>query len=257
MNRRKVLLSAFALTVAGILLLNLVGVPSRVPAEEQERRDRVRLRLEQIHAGTDDEVVDAEDVTDIVEEVLPEAITTEEEEEMWPETAPDKFKVKFECTNGEFIIECYKEWAPLGVERFYQLVREGFYDDSGFFRVVPGFVVQFGLAADPEVTAKWRTQTIQDDPVVESNTPGTITFATSGPNSRTTQVFINLGNNARLDGMGFAPFGKVIEGMDVVRGIESRYGERPQQPLITREGSSYLRKNFPEMDYILKASLVK
>ncbi len=268
MNRKKTLVLALALTIAGILVLNVLGVPSRVPRDEQERRDSVRLRLEQIHADTAvDESIDAivdevveeavAEVTATVEEASSEEPETEKEDDMWPETAPDVFKVKFECTNGEFIVECHKDWAPLGVERFYQLVREGFYNDAGFFRVVPGFVVQFGLAADPEVTAKWRTNTIKDDPVKETNAPGTVTFATSGPNSRTTQIFINLGNNAGLDQQGFSPFGKVIEGMDVVNGITSEYGQQPQQPMIVREGNSYLRKNFPNMDYIVTASLVQ
>ena len=171
--------------------------------------------------------------------------------------APDTFSVQFECTNGTFVLECTKAWAPIGVQRFYDLVREGFYDNAAFFRVVPGFVVQFGLAADPKATAKWKAKQIKDDPVIESNKEGSICFATSGPNTRTSQLFINLGNNARLDGMGFAPFGKVISGMDVVRKITSKYGEQPNQGMITMEGADYLKKNFPEMDGIKKATLVK
>ena len=170
--------------------------------------------------------------------------------------APDTFSVQFECTNGTFVLECTKAWAPIGVQRFYDLVREGFFDDSGFFRVVPGFVVQFGLAADPKATAKWRSKMLKDDPVIESNKEASICFATSGPNSRTSQLFINLGNNARLDGMGFAPFGKVTSGMDVVRAITAKYGEQPHQGQITMNGTEYLRKNFPEMDFIKTATLV-
>ncbi|HOV60867.1 MAG TPA: peptidylprolyl isomerase [Candidatus Hydrogenedentes bacterium] len=177
--------------------------------------------------------------------------------EQWPETAPDVFKVKFTCTNGEFVIECHKDWAPLGAERFYRLVREGFYDNAAFFRVVPGFVVQFGLAADPAVTNKWRNKRIQDDPVTQSNREAYISFASAGPNTRTTQVFINLADNSRLDGMGFAPFGKVISGMEVVKAINSRYREQPNQGMITMEGNAYLEKNFPGLDYIRKAALVK
>ncbi len=277
MNRAKILLLALALVVAGILVLNVMGMPGRVPDEEQAQRDRVDTRLDQIHAerasdealvedavdAAIEEVLDdiveevVEEVTETVETASPETPTDGEEADMWPETAPDVFRVTFECTNGEFVVECYKDWAPLGVERFYQLVREEFFDNTGFFRVVPGFVVQFGLAADPEVTAEWRVKPLQDDPVQETNAPGTLTFATSGPNSRTTQLFINLGNNARLDDMGFAPFGRVVEGMDVVESINDQYRERPQQPLIMREGTSYLRANFPEMDFINTARLTQ
>jgi len=146
----------------------------------------------------------------------------------WPAEAPATFRVQFECTNGTFVIECTKDWAPLGVQRFYELVRDGFYDGASFFRVVPGFVVQFGLAADPKMTAKWGKE-IKDDPVKESNKENTVCFATKGPNTRTTQLFVNLGNNANLDHMGFAPFGKVIAGMDVVRKITPKYGEQPNQ----------------------------
>jgi peptidyl-prolyl cis-trans isomerase A (cyclophilin A) len=176
----------------------------------------------------------------------------------WPEKAPDVFKVKFECSNGDILIEVHKEWAPLGVEHFYQLVREGFYDEARFFRVVPDFMVQFGMNADPEVTKKWSEKSLKDDPVKQKNTPGMVTYAKTGaPNSRTTQLFVNTGNNTFLDGQGFAPFGKVLEGLDVVRNIEAKYGERPDQMQIRLNGNAYLEKSFPDLDYIKKASLVK
>ena len=123
------------------------------------------------------------------------------------------FKVKFETSTGDFIVEVHREWAPIGAERFYQLVKSGFYDECRFFRVVPGFMVQFGINGDPGVQRQWENN-ITDDPVVKSNTRGFVTFATSGPNSRTTQIFINFGDNESLDGQGFAPFGEVIEGME-------------------------------------------
>jgi peptidyl-prolyl cis-trans isomerase A (cyclophilin A) len=189
-------------------------------------------------------------------DVLGAANPTEKTDMEWPAEAPDTFSVQFDCTNGTFVMECTKAWAPVGVQRFYDLVREGFFDDSGFFRVVPGFVVQFGLAADPKATAKWRAKMLKDDPVIESNREASVCFATSGPNSRTSQLFINLGNNARLDGMGFAPFGKVTSGMDVVRAITAKYGEQPHQGQITANGTEYLKKNFPEMDFIKTATLV-
>jgi peptidyl-prolyl cis-trans isomerase A (cyclophilin A) len=175
----------------------------------------------------------------------------------WPAEAPEAFKVKFITSVGDFTLKIDKTLAPLGVERFYELVKTGFYDDARFFRVVPGFVVQFGLPGDPALAAEWRSNTIKDDPVKASNKPGTITFATSGPNSRTTQLFINYGNNANLDGMGFAPFGEVIEGMDVVQKINSAHGERPNQGAIQQQGNEYLKKSFPDLDYIKQTVLVK
>jgi len=143
--------------------------------------------------------------------------------------------------------------APLGADRFYNLVKYGFYNGAGFFRVVPGFVVQFGLSAVPAVNAVWENAKLPDDPVQGSNTRGTICFATAGRNTRTTQMFINLGANAGLDSQGFAAFGKVVDGMDVVDKIYAGYGERPDQGRITKEGAAYLKANFPNMDSITKA----
>ncbi len=173
----------------------------------------------------------------------------------------DTFNVKFETTKGDFVIQVNKEWAPLGVERFHSLVTSGYFDGAKFFRVLPGFVVQFGLAADPQAAKSIPTASIKDDPVSASNTKGTITFATAGPNTRTTQVFINLGDNPRLDGMGFAPFGKVTEGMDVVEQLYSGYGEGaphgngPDQGRVRMYGNEYLDANFPKLDAIKKASV--
>lgn len=166
------------------------------------------------------------------------------------------FKVKFECSNGTFVVECHRDWAPLGVARFEELVKGNFYNAGRFFRVVPGFVVQFGLSGDPETNKNWRTNRIKDDPVKESNAPGTLTFATSGPNSRTTQLFINLAPNKQLDSMGFAPFGKVIEGLEVVKAINAEYRERPDQQQIQTQGNAYLEKEFPKLDFIKSATIV-
>src|SRR5579871_3861457 len=146
--------------------------------------------------------------------------------------APADFKAKFTTSAGDFIVEVHRDWAPLGADRFYNLVRRGFFTNASFFRVVPGFVVQFGLSADPAVNNAWHQAVIQDDPVKQSNKRGTLVFATSGANSRTTQLFINFADNAPLDRMGFAPFGEVIEGMDVVDKIYAGYGEQPRQDLI-------------------------
>jgi len=131
--------------------------------------------------------------------------------------APEVYEVKFTTTKGEFVVQVTRTWAPLGADRFYNLVVNKFFDDASFFRVLSGFVVQFGLNADPQVSKVWRAATIKDDPVKQSNRPGYITFATAGPNTRTTQVFINLGNNGQLDSMGFAPLGLVTQGMEAVK----------------------------------------
>ncbi len=166
---------------------------------------------------------------------------------------PSEFKVKFDTSKGVFVVQVHRDWAPLGAARFYELVKSGFYDDARFFRVVPGFVVQWGISKDPKVTAEWREKRITDDPVKETNRPATITFATSGANTRTTQLFINLGPNGRLDAMGFSPFGEVIEGMDVVSNLYSGYGEQPDQSLIESQGNAYLESSFPNLDYIKTA----
>jgi peptidyl-prolyl cis-trans isomerase A (cyclophilin A) len=169
--------------------------------------------------------------------------------------APDVYEVKFVTTKGDVTIQVTRAWAPLGADRFYNLVKHGFYNDAAFFRIVPGFIVQFGLGADPAVNRAWKNANIKDDPVTQSNRPGTLTFATAGPNTRTTQLFINLGNNAGLDGQGFAAFGQVTSGMDVVQKLYSGYGERPDQGSITNEGKAYLDKNFPNIDRIQTATI--
>ncbi len=178
------------------------------------------------------------------------------------ETAPESFKVRLETSKGNITVEVTRAWAPLGADRFYNLIRGGFYDGARFFRVLPGFVVQFGIPGDPGVAKQWRSARITDDPVSQSNKQGTITFATAGANTRTTQVFINLADNKNLDGMGFAPFGRVTEGMDIVGQLHSGYGEGaphgrgPDQGRIQTEGNSYLERDFPKLDYIQRASVV-
>ncbi len=174
------------------------------------------------------------------------------------EQAPATFKVQFETSEGKFVVSVTRESAPLGVDRFYNLVKNGFFDDVRFFRVVPNFVVQFGLSGDPAVNKVWQVARIKDDPVKGSNKKGTLTFATSGANSRTTQVFINLRDNGRLDSMGFSPFGEVSEGMDVVEKLYSGYGDDkgPAQGRIGTEGNVYLDKDFPELDRLTRATIV-
>ncbi|MDR3721356.1 MAG: peptidylprolyl isomerase [Candidatus Acidoferrales bacterium] len=170
--------------------------------------------------------------------------------------APEVFQAKFVTTKGDFVVEVTRAWAPLGADRFYNLVKHGFFTDAAFFRNLPGFMVQFGLSADPEVNKVWHNANIKDDPGKQSNAPGMITFATAGPNTRTTQLFINFGNNTFLDSQGFSPFGKVISGMDVVQKLYSGYGERPDQGSITNQGKAYLDKNFPNLDSIKSAAIV-
>lgn len=176
--------------------------------------------------------------------------------------APESFKVKFDTTKGSFTVEVTRSLAPNGADRFYNLVRSGYFKDLAFFRVISGFMCQFGIHGDPKVSVVWRGAQIQDDLVKASNTRGAITFATAGPNTRTTQLFINFGNNANLDGMGFSPFGKVTEGMDVVDKINSEYGEGaprgrgPDQGRIQMEGNAYLKKSFPNLDYIKSAAIL-
>lgn len=171
---------------------------------------------------------------------------------------PAVFRVNFDTSKGPFVVEVHRSWAPNGSDRFYDLVRKKFFDGTRFFRVVPGFIVQFGLSGDPSASAQWRTMTIPDDPVTEHNVRGTIVFATAGPGTRTTQLFINLGDNTQsLDPQGFSPFGRVAEGMDVVDKIYPGYGESPDQGRIQAEGNEYLTQTFPNLDYIKSARVVQ
>jgi len=177
--------------------------------------------------------------------------------------APEKFQVKFETSKGNFVIEVYRDWSPHGVDRLYYLVKHGFYDDVRFFRIIDGFMAQFGYHGNPEVTQIWSEMTFPDDPVKKTNLRGYITFAKRAtPNSRSTNLFINLVNNAYLDDSGFSPIGKVIEGMAIVDQLYSGYGEGaprgsgPDQGRIALEGNEYLNKNFSKLDYIKKARII-
>jgi len=180
-------------------------------------------------------------------------------------TAPDTYRVKVETTAGDILIEVNRKWAPHGADRFYNLVMMGYYDDAAFYRVLNGFMAQVGMHANPEVTAAWIGARIQDDPVVKSNTEGMVTFAMSAqPNSRTTQFFINLGDNSYLDQPSkFAPFGQVVKGFETVKNLYDGYGEGapkgkgPSQGMIFRQGNAYLKAEFPKLDYIVRASIVE
>src|SRR6266550_4533630 len=175
--------------------------------------------------------------------------------------APDSFRARFSTTKGDFVIAVHRAWAPLGADRFYNLVRAGFYDGVRFFRVIPGFMAQFGIHGDTALTAAWRPRVIPDDPVRRTNGRGMVTYATAGPGTRTTQIFINYGDNNRLDASGFAPFGQVVEGMDVVDKLFGGYGEGapqgrgPEQYRLNVEGEKYLARQFPKLDKITKATV--
>jgi peptidyl-prolyl cis-trans isomerase A (cyclophilin A) len=176
------------------------------------------------------------------------------------ERAPEVFKVRFETTKGDFVVEAHRAWSPNGVDRFYTLVKNGYYDGVKFFRVVPNFVVQFGIHGDPKIATKWLRSNIQDDPVVEGNKKGTLTYAKSGsPNSRSVQLFINLKDNSPLDDQGFAAFGRVIEGMEVVEALYGGYGDKLTnlQTEIAAKGNEFLQLNFPNLDSIERAYLEK
>jgi peptidyl-prolyl cis-trans isomerase A (cyclophilin A) len=178
------------------------------------------------------------------------------------EKAPESFKAKFTTTKGAFTIEVTRSLSPNGADRFYNLVKSGYFQDVAFFRVIPGFMGQFGIHGDPKVSAAWRGARIQDDPVKASNKRGYLSFAMAGPNTRTTQFFINLVDNTNLDSMGFSPFGKVVEGQDVVDKINGEYGEGaprgrgPNQAIIQEKGNEYLKASYPNLDYIKSAALV-
>jgi len=176
--------------------------------------------------------------------------------------APAVFRAKFTTTKGDFVVEVTRAWAPRGADRFYNLVKYRFYDGAPIFRVIPGFVVQFGISPRPEVSQAWERATISDDPVTQSNTRGMVTFATAGANTRTTQIFINLGDNSNLNKMGFSAFGKVVEGMEVIDKFYSGYGEGqpdgngPNQGRMQKEGRAYIEKGFPQLDTIKTAVIL-
>jgi peptidyl-prolyl cis-trans isomerase A (cyclophilin A) len=179
------------------------------------------------------------------------------------ETAPATYKARFETSKGAFVVDVNREWAPNGADRFYNLVKNGFYDGVRFFRVLDGFMAQFGISGDPKISAPWREARIQDDPVRQSNRRGFITYAMAGPNTRTSQVFINYGDNSALDRQGFSPFGQVTSGMNVVDALYNGYGEGaprgqgPDQGRVQMEGNAYLTKNFPRLDFVKKATITK
>jgi homoserine O-acetyltransferase len=187
-------------------------------------------------------------------------IVLEPTDSFWSQPGPDRFRVRFETSEGDFVVEAQRAWAPLGVDRFYNLVRAGFYDDSRFFRVRAGYIAQFGIAGDPVVAAVWRDRAFDDDPVRETNTRGRVGYAMTGPDTRTTQLYINLVDNAHLDDQGFAPIGEVIEGMEVVERLYAGYDESAgggmrggKQVKIFSEGNEHLDREFPNLSKLERA----
>ncbi len=182
---------------------------------------------------------------------------TEAAKEAEPAKPAEKvIMVKLETSKGNVMVEVHPDWAPIGAKQFLDLVNDKFFDGARFFRVVPNFVVQFGIAADPAKHKKWN-KAIKDDPVLRTNSTGTIAFATSGPNTRTSQLFVNLRSNQMLDSQGFAPFARVTEGMALIDGVWAGYGERPEQDKIERLGNKYLDAEFPKLDFVKKAVIVE
>jgi len=182
---------------------------------------------------------------------------------VWAEEAPERFTARFETSVGSFDVAVVREWAPIGVDRFYNLARHGFYDDSRFFRVVEGFIAQFGIPGDPKVTAVWKGRTLLDDPVVASNRRGSLAYAMTGPDTRHTQIYINVVDNIRLDSTGFAPFGEIVEGMEVVDRIYAGYGEdagggmrRGDQTRMLTEGNAHLDRDYPLLDQIVRIEVL-
>ena len=183
--------------------------------------------------------------------------------ELADEVAPESFRVRFETTAGDFVVRVNRAWAPRGADRFYNLVAIGFYDDTALFRVVDGFVAQWGIPARPDVALVWRRAKFPDDPVLRPNRRGYVSFASGGPNTRTTQVFVNLSNNRSLDAQGFAPIGRVTRGWATIKALYAAYGEGaplgsgPDQRRINAEGNAYLRNNYPRLDWIERAVLIE
>jgi len=203
-----------------------------------------------------------------VEEDLPAAdrrsALMDPDHPLWREAAPAVFRVEVETSQGRFLIEAHREWAPLGVDRFYHLVRTGFFDDSRFFRVREGFIAQFGIPGDPAVSAVWKDRAFPDDPVVQSNTRGFLAYAMTGPNTRTTQLYINYGDNSRLDAEGFAPIGRIVAGMDVVDRLHAGYDEAAgggmrggRQGQMLAEGNAHLDEHFPLLDKLIRARIIE
>lgn len=238
--------------IAAIIGVNMFQ-PSRISEQRMQEQAEAQRQLEE--AGKQTTVKDELEVS--IDGAAAAKITGQESAVVTAAAPADPFQVEFQCSNGTFIVEVYPEWAPIGAEQFRQIIEAGIYDQARFFRVIPGFVVQWGIPGDPEQAVTWDKKTIMDEPVKTSNVRGTITYAkTQMPNTRSSQVFINYRDNTQLDGMGFSPFGKIIKGMEVVEAINAQYREEPDQGEIETKGNAYLKEYFPKLDYIKEAKIL-
>lgn len=260
MKRNVVTFGIVAAIVMGIVGFNMAFEKEPITAAQQKASEQAAETIQLAEAAGAEEAAKAaaseQEEAEKPKKDVPRFDDVETTEE-WPEEAPDVFKLLVRCSNGDVLMEVHKAWAPIGAAHFYELCKNDFYDEARFFRVIPGFMAQIGLAADPAMTAKWG-KNIKDEPVLQSNTPGMVSFAqTNRPNTRSTQIFINTGDNRRLDGMNFSPFAKVIRGLETVEKINPEYREAPDQGQITRNGNEYLKAKFPRLDYIEDVLLVK
>lgn len=244
----------FAIVAIAAMVLGCGG-DKKTAANGESTADQTAASSDPVKIENKDAPAQEEDAKE------PDMAATPASGEFTDQTAPDKFAVVLETTKGDIVIDVERAWAPKGADRFYSLVKAGYYTDVAFFRVIEGFMAQVGIHGEPAMNTIWRQRRIQDDPKgVKSNTRGLVSFATAGPNTRTVQFFINFGDNNRLDGMGFTPFGKVRD-MKPVDALYSGYGEGaprgkgPFQGRLQQEGNPYLKKEFPEMDYIKKARI--
>lgn len=248
-----VTLGVVALFVAAIIGVNSFQ-PSRISEQRKKEAEEAQKQIEEANKTPSNEEQTPEK-TGAASETA--AANTVGLAEFAAATVAEPFQVEFQCSNGTFIVEVYPEWAPIGAEQFRQAIEAGIFNEARFFRVIPGFVVQWGIPGDPEQAAIWDKKTILDEPVKTSNVRGTITFAKSQmPNSRSSQVFINYRDNTQLDGMGFSPFGKVVKGMEVAEAINAQYREEPDQGEIQAKGNAYLKEYFPKLDYIKEAKIL-
>ena len=264
---------------AGALLLNGVGALGQSPSPDTTKFDSKPAAPPETTGAVETPPMAADTTTvapDTTQVTVPapavgapiNPLLLQPRSEAMMEKAPKEFKVRFQTSKGDFVIKMHRDWAPMGVDRFYNLVKAGYYDDTRFFRVIPNFMAQFGINGNPKVNEVWREASIADEPVKKGNTRGRVSFAKRGlPNTRTTQLYINYANNSRLDQIGFGAVGEVEEGMNVVDALYSGYGEckaqdrpqatGPEQLRIQDEGNAYLADGFPKLDYIVKATIIK
>ncbi len=252
--KQKILTAVIAVClVGGLGLVNAYFTPGPKSPKQEKKQEEKKEDLAKVHAETKEH-----QHTETCQHTPPQSAAQAGAAQA--KKVPAMFKVKLETTKGDVLLEVHKDWAPLGAQRFFELVQADFFKDLRVFRMVPGFAAQFGISGDPNVTMKWFSQRIEDDPPgKQSNLKGYVSFAHAGPGTRGTQLFINLGDNVQLDSMGFPPFAKVIQGMDVVEKWNSQYGETPTQTQsqISMQGNAFLDRTFPGLDSITKATIVE